>query len=54
MAGYGAKEARITRERKPNLNICGSCGDECSGLLYTECIRIVTETEYVEEPCENS
>jgi hypothetical protein len=23
---YGAKEARINQERKPRVNLCGSCG----------------------------
>jgi len=43
MSGYGVKEARINRERRPNVNVCGACGDECTGVLCTECIRIETE-----------
>jgi hypothetical protein len=40
MAGYGvayAKETRIKGIRRPNVNVCGSCGDECEGLLCVEC-----------------
>lgn len=37
MAGYGVKEARINRERKPRVNVCGSCGDECTSLICDEC-----------------
>lgn len=43
MSGYGAKEARIDRQRRPNVNTCGACGDECVGILCTECVRIETE-----------
>jgi hypothetical protein len=45
MSGYGTKEARINRERRPNVNVnvCGVCGDECTGALCTECVRIETE-----------
>lgn len=39
MSGYGAKEARINKERKPRVNLCGACGDEIDAneLLCTEC-----------------
>lgn len=37
MAGYGVKEARISRERKPTSNFCGSCFTECDGLLCDDC-----------------
>lgn len=39
MAGYGAKEARINRERKVRVNLCGSCGEEIdqNELLCIEC-----------------
>jgi predicted amidophosphoribosyltransferase len=39
MAGYGAKEARINRERQTRVNLCGSCGEEIdqNELLCKEC-----------------
>jgi hypothetical protein len=40
MAGYGvayAKETRIKGNRKPSINVCGSCGEECDGLLCVDC-----------------
>lgn len=47
MAGYGAKEARINRERKVRVNLCGSCGEEIdqNELLCTECRGTVATTE---------
>lgn len=37
MAGYGVKEARISRERRPDAAVCGGCGAECNTLLCEEC-----------------
>ena len=39
MAGYGAKEARIIRETRERINLCGACGIEVSAteLLCKEC-----------------
>lgn len=37
MSSYGVKEARISRERKPRVNLCGSCGEECDSLLCDDC-----------------
>ncbi len=39
MAGYGAKEARINRETRVRVNLCGACGDEIdqNELLCKEC-----------------
>jgi hypothetical protein len=46
MAGYGAKEARINRETRVRVNLCGSCGDEIdqNELLCIEC-RVSTVSE---------
>jgi hypothetical protein len=41
MAGYGIKEARIDRQRKPNGNVCGSCGEESVALLCSACRGIL-------------
>ncbi len=39
MAGYGAKEARINRETRVRVNLCGACGDEIdqNELVCKEC-----------------
>lgn len=39
MSGYGAKEARINRETRVRVNLCGSCGEEIdqNELLCTDC-----------------
>jgi predicted amidophosphoribosyltransferase len=36
---YGVKEARINQERKPRVNLCGSCGARVSEteLLCAAC-----------------
>jgi predicted amidophosphoribosyltransferase len=36
---FGAKEARIHENRKPRINLCGSCGAEVSEteLLCKDC-----------------
>lgn len=50
MTGYGVKEARIDRKRQPDGNICGGCGDECTGLLCAECrVPAVTTEDEGEE-----
>ena len=47
MSGFGAKEARISRERKPTVNLCGACGEEIdrNELLCTECRKPVVGGE---------
>jgi len=39
MSGYGVKEARINRETRVCVNLCGACGEEIdqNELLCTEC-----------------
>lgn len=51
MSGYGAKEARINRERRPESNECGGCGKEISRteLLCTECRGTTYPTNAGEE-----
>lgn len=48
MAGYSQKDAnRALRERKdtkPQSNTCGSCGDDCNGLLCESCKTDISAT----------
>lgn len=39
MAGYGAKEARINREREARVTTCGDCGVEIDDtrILCEDC-----------------
>jgi hypothetical protein len=39
MSGYGAREARINRERSARVNLCGDCGCEVAEteLLCKDC-----------------
>jgi hypothetical protein len=50
MSGYGVKEARINREQKVRVNLCGSCGEglDQNELLCLDCRGTVvgsTESE---------
>jgi hypothetical protein len=45
MSSYGTKEAlsyagRLSKERKPRVNICGDCGAACDSLLCDECTKL--------------
>ena len=45
MSSYGTKEAlsyagRLSKERKPRVNICGDCGAACDSLLCDECAHV--------------
>jgi hypothetical protein len=58
MSGYGAKEARINRERSPRVNLCGNCGcavgetellcDDCRDTLaeelHADCIQTLSSS----------
>jgi succinate dehydrogenase/fumarate reductase-like Fe-S protein len=48
MSGYGAKEARINRERSARVNLCGDCGCEISETELL-CHACETRWESVEE-----
>lgn len=47
MAGFGAKEARIGRESRTQVNLCGMCGDEIGAteLLCQDCRGTISPVE---------
>lgn len=44
MSGYSFKESTLRGDRKPRVNLCGSCGQESDALLCDDCMDDIQES----------